>query len=152
MSTSNEHMEGPMLAGQFPHLLIWLRKCLTAAQSRLPNLTTLQQTGVPQNPLLRLTGTSPCSHGLDHNCTCAQWQRPEPFVVPVLPGKAQARCPTRLSGTAAHWSASLLGLNILRKPWVSQGYKRTCTRHSGLVQIARFSRAPVQEHTFFSSC
>lgn len=88
---------------------------------------------VPQNPLLRLTGTSACSHGLDHNCTCAQWQRPEPFVVPALPGKAQARCPTRLSGTAAHWSASLLGLNILRKSWVSQGYKRTCTRHSGLV-------------------
>lgn len=89
----------------------------------VPNLTTLQPAECHrESPLLMLTVTSACSHELNHNCPCAQ----PFFVLPAVPGKAQARCPTRFSGTAAHGSVSLLGLNRWRKSWVSQGYK-TCT-------------------------
>lgn len=85
---------------------------------------------VPQSPLLRLTVTSAYSHELDHNCPCAQ-----PFVLPALPGKVQARCPTRLSGTAAHGSVSLSWAKyieeILGIPRIKKNMQ--CMRHSGFV-------------------
>lgn len=129
MSANNKYIKSLLLVGQFPYNLIRLRKCLTGAQSRVPNLTTLQSAECHRALCLgslqfQFGAVTTYLHELNHKCTSAQLQNPDTSVLSPLPMKNNTSCHTRLSEIEAHWSVPILGLDVLRKSWVSQEHKK----------------------------